>query len=160
MKRRDVLFGLVALPVAASLLTLPDRGPYVMPGEWVDSIVFHLWDLPMVPLGPLSVHEVLPWDGKGYPIVLAKHGWREEDKLLYDGWYDYEWANFRREVPEHFWALHGNKDRYPNVHAFIREQRFGEHPSVMRQTMARNHDLGPAAFAPRPERLPRKAFMA
>lgn len=156
MKRRDFLRGFAALPFVASSVAgfaAPVRAPFVVPGEIVDSIVWHLWDEPMAPVGPVWVHEVLPWDGKGYPIVIKTIGHFET--LLYDGWYDHEWANLRREVPGQFWAMHGNEERYPNVHAYIRELRFGEHPSVMRRTMERNHQLGPGAFH-REVRHPRK----
>lgn len=155
LRRRDFLKGLVALPLIAAgtsgAWAVPTRPPYVVAGEIVDNIVWHRWDLPAAPTGPVWVHEVLPWDGVGYPIIIKTIDWRQTK--FYRGWYDHEWVNFQREIPGRFWADHGNKIRYPNVHSYIREVRFGEHPSVMRQTMERNHQLGPSAFN-RPLRLP------
>lgn len=113
------------------------REPFVTEGEAVGSIVWHLWDDQLIaPSGPMIVHEVLPWDGTGYPIILRQCCYREVCDL-YRGWYDFEWSNLRRDVPQQFWALPG-ADRYPNVHAYVREQRFGESPEVMRRIMERN----------------------
>lgn len=130
--------------VAAAASTLPAlaplvREPYVLEKEWVDSIVWHLWDdlRNPAPTGPLFVSEVKPWDGKGYPITLAKTGWHK-DREFFDGWYDFEWVNLRRELPANFWHHH-SASIYPNVHSYIREQRFGEPPSVMRARMVFNN---------------------
>jgi len=128
----------------ASGVTIPAlarrREPYVIAGEIVDSIIWHRWDDPRnpAPSGPLWVGEIKAWDGVGYPIVLMGCGSRLEDRQYIPNFYDFEWVNFRRELPDRFWAIPGNAERYPNVHSFIRERRFGEHPDVMRQTMAAN----------------------
>lgn len=147
--RRSFIFSSISLPMAfagAKATTLA-RAPYVSVGEHVDSIVFHLWDKPRAPSGPVVVDQILPWDGIGYPLVLST--WNYGDKRdLWDGWYDYEWSNFRRDVPDRFWAIPDNNRRYPNVHAYVREKRFGEHPEVMRATMARNARVGPPASRP------------
>lgn len=126
---------------ASPSFTAPEvRSPYVETGESVDSIIWHLWDDPRnpAPFGPLFVNEVLPWDGNGYPIVLMRCGWRAEDREFFRGFYDFEWSNLRRDVPDRFWHDRGNVRRYPNVHSYVREQRFGEHPSVMRRRMSAN----------------------
>ncbi|MER9833380.1 hypothetical protein NKJ28_00185 [Mesorhizobium sp. M0145] len=137
----------VGLPAAAAHV----REPYVFVGESVNSIIWHLWERPtFAPTGPLFVHEVLPWDGQGYPIVLAAHGWFPVQTRLYDGWYDFEWSNLRRDVPDHFWRHHST-DEYPNLHSYVREQRFGESPEIMRETMARNARLGAGVFPTRAE---------
>ena len=116
------------------------REPYVIEGESVDSIIFHLWDDPRnpAPFAALFVEQVLPWDGVGYRIVLKSHGYRAGPPPQVSGFYDFEWSNLRRDVPARFWGIPGNSDRYPNVHAYVREQRFGEDPDVMRQRMAAN----------------------
>ena len=48
---------------------------------------------------------------------------------------DHDLANFNKEIPEGFWASRENNRLYPNVHAFVRFNRFGEHPDVMRARM-------------------------
>lgn len=117
-------------------LTRP-RQPFVVEGEHVDSLIFHLWDTPHAPTGPLSVHEILPWDGRGYPIVLRQWNYGN-NVLLFDGWYDFEWSNLLRDVPERFWQQAAHREKYPNVHSYVREQRFGEPPSVMAARMKAN----------------------
>lgn len=140
--RRQVLVGSAALAAAtvARSSAAAVREPFVAAGEPVDSIVFHLWELPFAPTGPVYVHEVLPWDGRAYPLILSSYEWQHSvgpGKALYAGWNDTQWANFRREVPSRFWADHSTDD-YPNVHAYVRQQRYGESPSVMRDRMERN----------------------
>lgn len=151
ISRRAFLQGIAALvgtTVAAPAFAVP-RSPFVDEGEFVSSIVFHLWDKPRAPCSiSMLVHQIQPWDGIGYPIVLARTGFRREDRELFDGWYDFEWSNFRRDVPDRFWAIPGHWDRYPNIHAFVREHRFGESPEVMRLTMERNRLVGPPAVRP------------
>lgn len=158
ISKRSLLKALAALPfVAAVPAWAAPRSPFVIEGEVVDSIIFHLWgERPRPPRGPLFVAEVLPWDGSGYPIVLMRCGWRVEDREYFDGFYDHEWSNLRRDVPDRFWHSAANRRRYPNVHSYVREQRFGEHPSVMRRRMARNQRLGPDAFPPLPDIEPRR----
>lgn len=120
------------------------RDPFVEVGEHVDSIVFHLWDehRPIAPTGPLAVHAVGEWDGTGYPITLRQFNYGRPP-TLYDGWYDFEWSNLRRDVPAQFWHSPARRDRYPNVHSYVREQRFGEDPDVMRRIMDANRLRGP-----------------
>lgn len=110
-----------------------------MEGEFVSSIVWHLWDKPRAPCSiSMLVHAIRSWDGVGYPIILARTGWRVQDRELFEGWYDFEWSNLRRDVPAQFWQMPGAVERYPNVHAYVREQRFGEDPDVMRRRMILN----------------------
>jgi len=117
---------------------LRGRAPFVIEGEFVSSIVWHMWEKPLAPCSiSMLVAKVLPWDGTGYPIILARTGWSVADREYFEGWYDFEWSNLRRDVPSQFWAKPG-ADRYPNIHAYVREQRFGEDPSVMARTMERN----------------------
>lgn len=133
---------LVASAAAPPVLAA-GRAPFVEVGEIVSSLVFHMWDKPAAPIGPLYVHEIGAWDGTGYPIVLMICGWRVEEREFYDGWYDFEWSNLLRDVPQRFWAIPGHSERYPNVHAYVREKRFGESPEVMRRTMEINRRNGP-----------------
>ena len=154
MKRRDFLVGLGLSPLAAAIpsssLSLPTREPYGKGGDFPDSIVWHMWERPLMPIGPLRVTDVLPYDGVGYPIIVATLGWREQDRVHYPGGYDHDWSVIRRDVPGQFWAQPGSS-RYPNIHAYIREQRFGEPPSVMREAMDRNQR---APWQPRPHISP------
>lgn len=142
--RRLFLQGVAALVASTAAPPALARGrlPYVEAGAWVDSLVWHMWDRPAAPFGPMLVHEIDPWDGTGYPIILAKCGWRTEDREHFAGWYDFEWSDLRRDVPKDFWHHH-TTDQYPNVHAYVREQRFGESPEIMRMTMERNMLTGP-----------------
>lgn len=138
---RRAFIGLAgALPLLKPTFAASTRDPYVVLDEYVDSIIWHLWDDPRnpAPTGPLYVTGIQPWDGHGYPIRLTKCGWRVEDRQHFFGFYDFEWVNFRRELPDRFWEIPGHPERYPNVHSFIREQRFGESPAVMRERMEFN----------------------
>jgi hypothetical protein len=144
IRRRDFLVGLGLAPLAAAVAhaSAPVRGPYVQVGDLPDSLTFHLWDRPILPPRPLLVTKVLPWDGRGYPIVVATMGCREQDRVFYDGGYDHDWSVLNRDVPADFWR-HPSSLNYANVHAFVREQRFGESPAVMRDIMERNRLEGP-----------------
>ncbi len=98
-----VLAGGFAMPALA--LT---RDAFVLVGELVDSIIWHRWDDPRnpAPIGPLRVHEIHAWDGVGYPITLSRNvGWLEKDRQFVPGFYDFEFVNFRRELPDRFWAI-------------------------------------------------------
>ena len=124
---------LIAYGLPIPSLAAP-REPYVKEGEGVASIIFHLWDDPRNPgpFGGVYVDEIKPWDGVGYPITLT------QGRQVREGFYDFEWSNLLRDVPNGFWGVPGNRERYPNVHAYVREVRFGEHPDVMRRQMAAN----------------------
>lgn len=126
--------------VARPALACSIRDPFVVAGESVDSIIWHLWDDTRnpAPTGPLFVHEIHPWDGQGYPITLMRCGWRVDDRTFFKGFHDFEWSNLRRDVPDRFWRDPAKIQRYPNVHSYVREIRFGEHPDVMRKCMEFN----------------------
>lgn len=108
----------------ASGATVPafakSRTPYVTAGEMVS----YIGRSPGGFCGDQLVHEVSQWDGVGYPVLCWNNSYGPRRAL--ERYYDFELANFRREVPHDFWHHHGNVVRYPNVHTFVREQRFGE----------------------------------
>lgn len=41
-------------------------------------------------------------------------------------YYDFDLADFTRDVPRDFWHNKANARTYPNVHSWLRQQRFGE----------------------------------
>lgn len=95
------------------------RLPYVSEGE-VASYIGHC---PGGFIGGQLVHKIGPWDGVGYPVQCWKNAYGKNRTL--ERYYDFDLADFLREVPKGFWSMPGS-DRYPNVHAWLREQRFGE----------------------------------
>ncbi|MFD3263187.1 hypothetical protein [Phenylobacterium ferrooxidans] len=136
---RRLFLQAIGLAAATPAFALPPRAPYVEAGDIVESLFFHQWDRPGAPIGPLVVHEVKPWDGRGYPVVIrTMRSWAGDQEDYYDIWRDDDWSNLRRDVPVDFWHHPGRRERYPNLHSYVRERRFGEHPSLMRQTMDRN----------------------
>lgn len=152
---RRLLIQMAGLVVASPALAAPSpRAPYLEPGEIVQDLFFHQWDRPGAPVGPLLVHEIKPWDGRGYPVILrSMRSWGGDKEDYYDAWYDHDWFNHLRHVPARFWHDPAKCERYPNIHAYVREQRFGEHPDVMRKTMERNWLSSDTS--PRPRVAPR-----
>lgn len=96
------------------------RTPYVVAGEVVDYIGHH----PGGFIGGQIVHEVGAWDGVGYPVLLWNNAYGPRRDL--ERYYDFDLANFTRDVPRDFWHHASNRAKYPNVHTWFREQRFGE----------------------------------
>jgi len=41
-------------------------------------------------------------------------------------YYDLDLADLNREVPRYFWHEPENSKRYPKVHTYVREKRYGE----------------------------------
>jgi hypothetical protein len=72
--------------------------------------------------GACAIKEVKDWDGTGYPVVVYKNTFCTP--LETETYYDFELANFQREVPDRFWWNPENK-KYPNVHTYVLEKRFG-----------------------------------
>ena len=95
------------------------RAPYVAEGEAVDYIGHH----PGGFIGGQLVHKVETWDGVGYPVQCWNNAYGKHRAL--ERYYDFDLANFVRDVPQGFWSMPGSK-KYPNVHTWLREQRFGE----------------------------------
>ena len=121
INRRRFLQLLAGTPIAATMPAFAvHRNPYVQTGQVVDHI------------GPAGrgegfiggqlVTSVGEWDGVGFPVVTLTNGFPGEDDI----YYDIDLADFLREVPAHFWQNPENRKKYPNVHTYVREQRYGE----------------------------------
>lgn len=116
------------LAVAASAAGLivpaftPPREPYVRVGWAVDYI--GRAGQPGSFIGSTLVHAVGEWDQIGYPVTLTDQGFpaRPTRHRIYD----FDLCVLREEVPARFWADPANVAKYPNVHTFMREKRFGE----------------------------------
>jgi len=93
------------------------REPYVFKGEVVDYVGYH----PGGFTGGQIVREVKEWDGIGYPVNTGTNTYPS----TIETYYDFDLADFRREIPDKFWHDPAN-DKYNNVHTYLREQRFGE----------------------------------
>lgn len=119
--------------VVAPALAAP-RDPYVVAGEDVSFIGLALHPEPTF-IGGALVREVLPWDGVGFPCVLSSGG--STNANMAHRFYDADLCNFRRELPERFWHDASRAVKYPNVHAYVREQRYGEPVTVMLAKMNR-----------------------
>lgn len=95
------------------------RAPYVAEGE----VVSYIGHCPGGFVGGQLVHHIEAWDGVGYPVQCWNSAYGKSRAL--ERYYDFDLANFVREVPHGFWSMPGSK-KYPNVHTWLREQRFGE----------------------------------
>jgi hypothetical protein len=69
------------------------------------------------------VHSVGAWDQIGYPVVVYDQGY--PSRPAPHAIYDFDLCLFREDVPAGFWANPANA-KYPNVHTYMREKRFGE----------------------------------
>lgn len=98
----------------------PNRAPYLKKGD-VSSWLGHCPDA-LSFIGGKLVLEVLPWDGVGFPCVLLSQGFPGRPE--YETVYDFDLFT-TRDYPYHFWR-EAESERYPNVHTYIRMQRFGE----------------------------------
>lgn len=122
MITRRSLLKLMATTAAAGLVVpalQSTRGPYVLPGEAASYIGHH----PGGFTGGQIVHQVLPWDGVGYPVQAWNNAFGAHRAL--ETYYDLDLANLNREIPRNFWHDHSPRD-YPNVHTWLRMQRYGE----------------------------------
>lgn len=120
------------------------RTPYVSKGESVSYIGLAKHPAPTF-TGSTLVDEVLPWDGVGYPCRLMNQSFGCRYGPMEDLFYDTDLANFNRELPDRFWHDEERSARYPNVHAYVREQRYGEDPIIMWRRMG--YDVPNAALA-------------
>ena len=104
----------IAVPAFAK-----QRNPYVSRGEAV-SWVGHC---PGGFIGSQIVVEIGDWDDVGFPVVCCNGSYRKDAEL--ERHYDFDLSDLNRDVPKGFWSMVGSK-KYPNVHTYVREQRFGE----------------------------------
>lgn len=109
--------------IAASAIgvTIPafskTRDPYVANAEVVNYVGHNNGFI-----GGQLVKEVGKWDGIGYPVKTLTNGFPGSIET----YYDFDLADFNREIPKKFWDNPTNHKRYNNIHSFLREQRFGE----------------------------------
>lgn len=129
----------IASAVAVATVPVPSlaaiRMPFVREGMTVDFLHFEDWSRPRQPSTiRATVERIFDWNGVAYPIVLSHyiHPGRE----YWDG-IDAEWCCFREEIPEFSWK-NVSSDVYPNIHAYVREKRFGEDPRAMAHQMDMN----------------------
>lgn len=141
LTRRSFLTSAVALTLPLPVLAAPPRVPYLKVNDPVDSLVFHEWHRPHVPIGPLYVAKVGNWNGSSYDIVLMRCGWKEADSEYLDA-VDADWSFFRHEVPEFNWRDFSHDD-FPCIHAYVRWKRYGESPEVMRAALDFNRTITP-----------------
>ena len=125
LSRRGFL-GLMAAAVAAGALVpalkIP-RKPYVTVADGTASF---LGPRPGGFIGSRLIVKVHDWDGRGYPVDL--HNGAYGKYAATERFYDFDLANFNRELPP-FWHDSSRLAKYPNVHTWLRTERFGE--SVM-----------------------------
>lgn len=122
LTRRGFL-GLMAAVAATGVivpaLQLP-RKPYL---TMDDVTVDYIGARPGGFMGSQVVAEIHQWDGYGYPVDLWNNGYGQHHAR--ERYYDFDLANFRRELPDRFWWNGAHKE-FPNVHTWLRTQRFGE----------------------------------
>lgn len=98
------------------------RQPYILPGDSASWVGKGPSDMAFP--GSKTVYEVHQWDGVGYPVEVWNGGYgRDRATEMY---YDFDLADFSREIPDKFWHNEHIRKRYNNVHTYLREQRFGE----------------------------------
>lgn len=114
----------IAGTAAASGLIVPaftlPRDPYVRVGQPVD----YIGPAGTGFIGGTTVHAIGEWDSIGYPVTVYDQGFprRPSPQRLYD----FNLCLFRKDVPPDFWHSPSNRAKYPNLHTYVREQRFGE----------------------------------
>ena len=106
------------------------REPYVIAGETASYIGLAKRPAPVF-TGSTIIREVHEWDGVGYPCTLMNQSYGCAYRPMEHRFYDTDLSNFRRDLPDHFWHCPKRSARYPNVHAYVREQRYGEDPVIM-----------------------------
>lgn len=122
LTRRSFL-KLAGLATAAGILVpawTPPRAPYVVKGQSVDYIGRAGGGF----IGGTFVHSIGTWDEIGYPVIVMDQGY--PSRPVARPIYDFDLCLFREEVPAGFWADPANEAKYPNVHTYVREKRFGE----------------------------------
>ncbi|AWN35681.1 hypothetical protein DK427_07940 [Methylobacterium radiodurans] len=98
--------------------------------QFVSSVGLALHPAPTF-IGTLTVVAIGAWDAARYPVTLDDSGFGPPGRAVQ--FYDVDLADLNAEVPRDFWHHEANWRRYPNVHAHVREQLYGEDPAVMRR---------------------------
>lgn len=118
----------------------PPRTPYVKVGTSVSYIGLGLYPEPIFS-GSGLVREIHEWDGIGYPVTLGDQGYHYPPRTMSHRFYDSDLSDMLVDVPKGFWHHKPNWARYPNVHAYIRELRYGEDPLRYKQAIANRRAL-------------------
>jgi len=132
--RRAFIVGTAALPLVASTALAVPRAPYVTDGLVVDFIGLGLHPAPTF-IGGRIVRKVGAWNGEFYPCALMTQSYRDEPDDIFP---DTDLSQLRTECPADFWHDRANRDRYPNLVAYVREQRYGEDPATYYQRRYRD----------------------
>ena len=141
INRREFLAVAAAAAMPLPALALPPRTPFLEVGDHVDFLYFEDWERLRYPhFGPPFVAAIGAWNGSSYEVSLEV--WSHRDRTEYFTGFDSEWCMFRKEVPDFSWAKPGMSERYPNIHAYVREKRFGEDPAALRARMDHNQHSG------------------
>jgi hypothetical protein len=109
--------GAAALAIPIPAFTT-GRKPYVIEGSVVDYIGHH----PGGFQGGQMVKKIGEWDGVGFPVQLCTNTFPPQIET----YYDFDLVDMIKNVPKNFWHDPVNSARYPNVHTYLRVQRFGE----------------------------------
>lgn len=133
--RRGFIASAFLPALAVPAMVAAHRAAFVEVGDDVSFLYFEDWTRPVYPCTISAfVERVGEWNGSFYPIILSEY--RHSGRIYWDS-SDAEWCMFRKEIPEFRWNMAG-ACRYPNIHAYVREKRFGEDPRLMSQQMERN----------------------
>ncbi len=114
---KSVAMGAAALATPIPAFTM-GRRPYVIEGSVVDYIGHH----PGGFIGSQVVKKIGEWDGIGFSVQLHTN----TSPPQIETYYDFDLVDMDKEVPENFWHDPVNCALYPNVHTYLRVQRFGE----------------------------------
>jgi hypothetical protein len=120
------LAGAAAAAGVVSPAFTPPRAPYVKLHETVSYIGLARHPAPTF-IGATTVRHIGQWDNVGYPCTLELQAPYNPPRMMEARFYDCDLSNLLRDVPDRFWDI-DRRLRYPNVHAYVREQRYGEDP--------------------------------
>ena len=120
VSRRDFLKSLASIALSTGFSVpafVSTRKPYVD----IEDTVSYLGPVPGGFIGSCSIKEIGKWDGLGYPVVLRTNFYPSREEI----YYDVDLFCGYKEIPDKFWRFPENH-RYPNIHTWLRVQRFGE----------------------------------
>lgn len=118
---RRGLVGLLA-GVAAAFTVKPPRPPYVLASDNCCFIGLDFHPKPTF-IGSALPKNIGRWNGRFYPVTLTQSGWE-----LPGIFSDADLCDFNREDLYRPWRQAQHSGRWPNLAAFARELRLGEHP--------------------------------